>query len=391
MAGYQSLGELRERMFELSPAFVSKEARIEPDRLAAIESGDAPSVAELERLADLYGIDAEKLTEQPIEIAADDAVTTLALLDEFRGVSQTTRRRLLAAANAARHVVELRSVLQRRRGYDALHARHHPAPPRPDSVPYQQGAHHAHEWRRLLGLGEHLLPSVRDFLRKTFPEIAVLVTDLGSSEISGAAFADPARGPAIVLNAHGKNDNPLVRRFSVLHELGHLLMDARRGEPLATISGFLVDAKLDVEQRANAFAVRFLCPEPQLRKVARQGTPDDAMNALLERWGVHYGAAALYLRNVAGIELPEVGTDLQIADSVLPSWYERESWGIDQFPIASTPSERRTDVARLAAVAYSQGKLRRDRFARYLALTPADPVERVLDYFGLDQPEEPDD
>lgn len=385
MPSYPDLAALRERMFGFSRAFVAREVQLDAKRLARIEGGDAPTVAELERLSELYGIDAGALSELPVEVSPEDGITALALLDEFKEVSPVTKRCLLSAARAARHVVELRALLLRPRGYDALLARHHPAPPRKGLPPYAQGASCARAWRREIGLSQRPVRSTRDLVQNAFPEIAVLITDLGSDAISGVSFADVARGPTIVLNSRGKNENPLVRRFSLLHELAHLLLDARRGEPLATISGFLIDAQLDVEQRANAFAVRFLCPEAKLREVAEQATPEHAADELLRRWGLHYGAAALYLRNVAGKDVPEGPTDAHLASSVLPCWFEAEDWGEARFPLPEVPLERRTDVARLAARAYSQGKLGRDRFARYLGVTPLSPVERVLDYFGLDQ------
>jgi len=45
-------------------------------------------------------------------------------------------------------------------------------------------------------------------------------------------------------------------------------------------------------------------------------------------------------------------------------------------------------VARLASLAYSRGRIGRDRYARLLGVTPAEELERVLDYFSLDRPED---
>jgi len=378
-------------MFDYSPAFVSREARIEPDRLARIETTDRPTIAEIERLAEFYGLDADILAELPIRVPGDDGITVLALLDEFHEVSALSRRRLVAAANAARDVVELRALLNKPRGYDALHARHHPPIRGSRTRPFQQGADHAQAWRLALNLGTRRIASVRDFVRKIFPEVAILHMDLGSDSVSGVSFVDAKRGPAIVLNTRGKNENPLVRRFSLLHELAHLLIDATRGHSLATISGFLMDAQLEAEQRANAFAVRFLCPERELRELARTEEPDQAATQLIENWGVHYQAARLYLQNVAHVEFEDGPSDADVDASVLPHWLEAEDWGLDHFPASDVPCERRTAVARLAAMAYSKDLIGRDRFARYLGVTPSVEVERVLDFFSLDLPDDSDD
>ncbi len=387
---YTNLADLRRRMFDYSLAFVSREARIERDRLAKIETTEPPSVAEIERLAELYGLDADILAELPIQVPGDDGITVLALLDEFHEVSALSRRRLVAAANAARDVVELRAILNKPRGYDALHARHHPAIRGNRTQPFQQGADHAHAWRVELNLGTRRIASVRDFVRKTFPEVAVLLMDLGSDSVSGVSFVDAKRGPAIVLNTRGKNENPLVRRFSLLHELAHLLIDATRGHSLATISGFLMDAQLEAEQRANAFAVRFLCPERELRELSQTLEPDQAVTQLIEKWGVHYRAARLYLQNAAHVVFEHCPTDADVDASVLPRWLEAEDWGLDRFPSSDVPCERRTAVARLAAMAYSADLIGRDRFARFLGVTPGVEVERVVDFFGLDLPNDSD-
>lgn len=50
------------------------------------------------------------------------------------------------------------------------------------------------------------------------------------------------------------------------------------------------------------------------------------------------------------------------------------------------PAERRTEVARLATQAYSRGFVPRDEFAELLGVTPAEEVERVVSYFGMDPP-----
>jgi len=62
----------------------------------------------------------------------------------------------------------------------------------------------------------------------------------------------------------------------------------------------------------------------------------------------------------------------------------------DRFPLSEVPCERRTALSRLAARAYSRGLVTRDRFARHLGVTPAIQVERVLDFFSLDVPEDVD-
>src|SRR5690606_3030254 len=78
------------------------------ERLRAIEEqGEPPTIAELESLARLYGIDADTLAEEPIQLTVGDGVELLTLLEEFRSVDDSTRRRIIAAANATRDLVTL--------------------------------------------------------------------------------------------------------------------------------------------------------------------------------------------------------------------------------------------------------------------------------------------
>ena len=109
---------------------------------------------------------------------------------------------------------------------------------------------------------------------------------------------------------------------------------------------------------------------------------------LTEQFGIHYGAARLYIFNVLQQELPiQPPPDLR-GFGVHPRWtYAEEPIGIEGFPLQSVPPERRTLIAELAGSLYSQGRIGRDRFADFLEVTPTEEVEIVLDYFGLDLPE----
>src|SRR5690606_30796230 len=150
---------------------------------------------------------------------------------------------------------------------------------------------HAQELRQRLELGTRPIDSVRDLVATYFPAINLLYARLTQDGPAGLSFADRFRGTTIVLNLDGKNENPCVRRFSLAHELYHILHDWNRQEPLALISGFLTDTGLEIERRANAFAMRFLCPSSKLRGVH---TAQDLVT-LLREYGLHYAAIRLYL------------------------------------------------------------------------------------------------
>lgn len=379
---FSGLKELREQLTGYSLAFAARSTKIAPDRLHAIESGESAALWELDRLANLYGVDADVLEEEPIRLSPGDGVALLASLEEFREVGDAVRARILAAANAARD-------LGRLQGEDRWETFNREVPrirPRvQQQSPHRQGAALAQELRRHFGLGLGPIPSMRDLVTELFPQVALLYSDLGEQGPAGISFGDRLRGPTIVLNTRGKNLNPCVRRFSLAHELCHILHDWTRQQPLAVISGYLTESALDLERRANAFAVRLLCPEAVLRRIKASASAEE-IAAALRPYGLPASAVRLYLRNEAprllhSSVLTALGTEAKWAHAEEPA-------GIEGFPLPEVPLERRTLVARAAAAAYSEGSISRDAFAEYLGVTPSAPLEDVLDYFVLSPPAE---
>lgn len=382
---FPTLRELRERLLGYRQESVARFSGIASERLEALERDSSDlSVWEAERLAQLYGVEADALAETPI-VVEDVGVTALASHDEFRDVADSVRVRVVAVATAARDLRRLEQLagLPRPALEPLL-----PQLPRPNSheLPHRQGAVLAQTVRRNLGLGEGPLASVRDLCTERFPRIALLYAHLSAEGPAGLTFADAVRGPVIVLNLDGKNANPAFRRFSLAHELCHLLVDWERTEPLAILSGFLTELALDRERRANAFAVRLLCPESVVR-AAKPDQPIAVARRLLAEYGLHYNAARLYLHNESSIELPPI-PPVGLGTIGSEPWVERaeDPSGLASFPLPSVPPERRTSVAELAARAYASGQILRDELAELLGVTPAHEVERVVDFFGLPLP-----
>lgn len=374
------LAAVRQKLARLSIATASSASGLTTERLRTIEQGAPPTAFELERLGEVYGVDPDALWDEPVKLAASDGVVVLTSLNEFAEVNELTRVKILRAANAARDLADLRALL----GEEVTPLRLSAA----RAKPYEEGADLAEQVRRRLGLGVNPIRSVRDLVAERFPWIGLLYAELGSLHApAGLSFADEKRGPAIVINLQGKNANPLVRRFSLAHELCHLLADARQGTPLASISGFLSDNQLSREQRANGFAARLLCPDSVVHRL-RQYRDEDAARVLIEEYGLSYPAARLYLQNEAGAYLP-VAVPESLRSMVEPSAAVLEAEaprGVFDFPVTDVPIERRGQLAHVASRAYAAGELARDAFARLLGVTPAAPVESVLGYFDLDAP-----
>jgi len=355
--------------------------------VAIEEQGAIPTVFEIETLSKVYGIDAELLSEEPIRLAPGDVVEVMTSLDEFRELDDITRFKIVAAANAARDLVRLRQ-LEGLENPRTQFTREAPKLPKPSGVhpPWGEGAAFAASFRRALGLAARAIPSMRNLVAEHLPSVSVLYANLGAYGPAGLSFADPLRGPAIVLNIKGKNANPCVRRFSLAHELCHLLVDWNRQQPLVTVSGYLTESRRKPEQRANAFAVRLLCPPSVIKKVS-SNLPDSKATRLLASYGLPYAALRLYLRNEANQELPHIPPPELTILGTEAHWIESEEPAAAHgFPLAEVPPERRTEVARAAARLYSEGKVTRDHFAELLGVTPAADLERVLDFFVLDVP-----
>lgn len=381
---FQDLGELRRSLVRLRIETAAAQSGLTVARLRELEGGDEPTVYELERLASAYGIEADTLFDVPIVLNAGDGVNLLASLDEFRDIDDLGRARILRAAAAARELVTLRRRL-RDESPELLHL----AAPSPSDAPFRQGAELAMELRREFGLGVDPIESVRDLFEQKLPAVSVLYADLTRQGPAGLGFADAFRGPAVVLNLVGKNEHPAVRRFSLCHELCHLVADWNRADPLASISGFFSETGLEREQRANAFAIRLLCPEAVVHDLRRLHA-EDAARVLLRDYGLNYRATRLYLRNEAGIVLPELAPRaLESFVEPDPSMVRREApRGVEDFPIRLVPPERRGTFALAVVRAWSGALLSRDAAARHLGVSPSEPIERVADYFDVDLPAE---
>lgn len=93
MPAPRTLKEVRERLLRYRAETVAQLTGISLERLAAIEGSRSPTVYELEALSRVYGIESERLGEEPIKLAPGDAVAVLASLDEFCGRSSRSDNR----------------------------------------------------------------------------------------------------------------------------------------------------------------------------------------------------------------------------------------------------------------------------------------------------------
>ena len=105
---------------------------------------------------------------------------------------------------------------------------------------------------------------------------------LDDERIMGVAVSRFGCAPSILVNEqHEKNRTSQGRRFTLAHELCHLLLDREHGRPLAVASGPW--APRAVEKRANAFAAMLLMPKPMLDSMAAEYSEDTLADAVAER------------------------------------------------------------------------------------------------------------
>ena len=101
-------------------------------------------------------------------------------------------------------------------------------------------------------------------------DIHIESMELRTNSIRGVALAGVGFAPRIVINeSHYFNANDAGQRFTIAHELCHILCDRTRARRVAHTSGSWAPAA--IEKRANAFAAYLLMPPGLVRKSVRFG------------------------------------------------------------------------------------------------------------------------
>lgn len=136
-------------------------------------------------------------------------------------------------------------------------------------------------------------------------ELSITIEEqrLDTNSIRGVALAGKDFAPLILINTTSVfNRNNEGKRFTLAHELCHIIFDRTRARRIAHISGSWVAP--GIEKRANAFAAYLLMPRPLLAKyLASAGEPDiDIVRKLAEQLRVNLSSLVEHLYNLDFID-----------------------------------------------------------------------------------------
>ncbi len=135
--------------------------------------------------------------------------------------------------------------------------------------PGEQGIRLGEQACELLNAAGHNWIDVESIAREL--DIGVSEMPFSDSDVRAISVFGPTQRPHVFRNTETRWGNSAeVTRFTLAHELCHLLLDREYGDELAIASGPW--APLAIEQRANAFAAAFLMPTWLLRDLLTDAT-----------------------------------------------------------------------------------------------------------------------
>ena len=166
------------------------------------------------------------------------------------------------------------------------------------------------------------------FMTETSVDVKTLVERLGievkelkltDKNVRGVSIAGPQHRPGIAVNLnYAANKYDSGRRFTLGHELCHLLYDQETGSRLALASGPW--APRGVERRANAFAAMLLMPSSLVQQALSNMTQPLAtwkgVSELAHSLRVGHSSMLSHLKNLGYIDESD---EQRIADELHPS------------------------------------------------------------------------
>lgn len=247
----------------LSPSALALRAGLAADRVAAIEAARrGVSLAELDRVADALELDRDALAMgHVVERPRASTFFRQSAWQDYHAEDSALLDRVMDQARDLRAIDALLGPRKR-----SLRARFTPEPVRGE-IP-AEAAREGHEKaiavRAALRIPAAPLPELASLLEGRF-DLTVWVLAL-RTRVPALSLLDGDRGAAtIVLNANdrARQENPLLDRVHLAHELCHLLFDETEPGRLHLVFEVEGDEGL-AESRARGFAAEFLMPREGL-------------------------------------------------------------------------------------------------------------------------------
>jgi Zn-dependent peptidase ImmA (M78 family) len=212
--------------------------------------------------------------------------------------------------------------------------------------------------------------------------IELVNADLTDARVAGFSLADDVHGPTIVVNARGQNSNPWVRRFTIAHELCHVLHDEKMHREVSPVQYYDEDGRVGPEPRANAFAAVLLAPDDGIRELLGNMPKQSLANevrTVMGHFGINFKTARYRLRhawNAPERQLSELrGVPTEPASD---EWRIAEAfWDAEYFACPTVPMERRGLLARRVVEAWSKKLFDRRQALELLHAAPDEPLEAL--------------
>jgi Zn-dependent peptidase ImmA (M78 family) len=172
-------------------------------------------------------------------------------------------------------------------------------PHRDTQTPHIDGYELADDLREFLEIDSK---TIRLDIRGTLQDLEIRVEErsLQTDSVRGVAIAGKGFRPSILINkSHPFNSSDEGRRFTLAHELCHILHDRTHAKKLSHASGPWTSPR--VERRANAFAAMLLASRSALRSRLADAQPD-AVLRLAGEFGVSFSTLTEHLYNLMLID-----------------------------------------------------------------------------------------
>lgn len=314
----------------LDLAALASSVGISTEALGAFESGREPlSISALVKVASLLRVPPGTFVH---EVAPDVLPpTTVAKMLRAQGSAELAEGDSLLldrAVDVARVFLELGSIV----GEENLALRFKPMPAR-KTKPYEQGYQAAARVRQLLNEPTAPLTDLRGLIEDRFGTL-VIFRPLSAAVLGVACRAGDARVVAVSSAARETS-----RRFTLAHELAHVLFDLGDGRALVDVDPerFSLE-KPPSEKRADAFAAMALAPRAGIEELL--GKPNGKLSMSEARrvvgrarrhFGMGFIAMAWHLRNLGffaeavakALEASPDPSNVEGFEDVMPNAVER--------------------------------------------------------------------